>query len=185
MVVTTPTVSNPSPFYSDTVLRRINYRVSRLRRNNALSAEDAKELRQDFLLTLVRAEHRYDPARCPVERYISMVLNWRYKYHVRRLAELDESEAGDVISLEELDPGYPEFFVDEPAEQRLRQIERRHDIDHVLAELPAEDQRLCRLLMEHPPYEIAALLGVAHGTVYRRIRRLRRHFIAAGLGGNF
>lgn len=172
-----------SPFFSNTIHRRINYRVSRLRRKYALNAEDAKDLRQDFLLTLVRAERRYDPTKCPLDRYISMVLNWRYKHHVRELAREDEAE--DVISLDEMTTDDLEELVEPAAERRLRQLETRLDIETILNRLSDDDRTLCRLLMMHSPRESAEMLGIHTSTVYRRAARLRDVFSKAGLGASF
>ena len=98
-----PTVAE---FLNDVTQRRIHYRVARLGRKFALSREDLEDLQQDFRMAILSARTQYDPAKCPLERFVKMVLNRRYKYHVRQQCQLSHhrGRTPNTIALDEVDP---------------------------------------------------------------------------------
>lgn len=177
----TSTVLPPdSPFLSVSVTKRINFRAARLRCKYGLCGEEEKDLRQDFWMTIVRSSKRYDAARCPLDRYVGMVLNRRYKHHVRELARADQHPA-TPMALEDVSPMLVEGIQDKASATTMERSHLTTDLPVVLARLSADDRQLCQLLMECSPYEAARRMGVAASTVYRAIRRMRERFMAVGL----
>ena len=55
-------------FLNDTVLRRIDYRVTRLGHKFGLSREDREDVHQEFCLAMFRAGSKFDPEQCTPER---------------------------------------------------------------------------------------------------------------------
>ncbi len=166
-----------SEFLSDSAAQRINFRVARLGCKFCLSRADQKDLRQDFWMILIRAARRYDPTRCPLDRYITMVLNVRYKFHVREFKHARKAQVINAISLEDVGEQITAFIVDPAAELTLAQIDTALDVQHVLQTLPAQDKHICQMVMtSKSPYEAAQRLGVFPSAVYRTLKRLRPVF---------
>ena len=142
-----PTLDLPpdSPFLSDEVARRIGFRASRLRRKNGLGFHDEQDFRQDLWLNLLQAAVRFDPAKCSLQRYVSMVLNSRYKHHLRELTQKREEAAGpvesDTCSLEGLgDEG--QKIRDSSAEQNSHRAVLAQDVQVVLDGLSDGDRKI-------------------------------------------
>ena len=169
-----------SPFLSDEVARRIGFRAARLRRKNGLSSHDELDLRQDFWLNLLQAAVRFDPAKCCLYRYVSMVLNSRYKYHLRELMQKKEEAVGPVeaetYSLEGLGEEGQQIR-DFAAEKNLHSAVLALDVQAIVNGLSASDRKICLAVMEHrTPGQAARALGVFPSEVYRALQRLRPVF---------
>ena len=186
-----PTLNLPpdSPFLSDKIARRIGFRAARLRRKNGLCSHDELDLRQDFWLNLLQAAARFDPEKCSLHRYVSMILNSRYKHHVRELARKNEDTVGlaesETCSLEGLgEEGH--LIRDEAVEQNLPRAVLVHDVKVVLDLLSDGDRKICMVIMEHgTPGEAARALGMSHWDIYRVLERLRTIFERRNLIENF
>ncbi|HSW45693.1 MAG TPA: sigma-70 family RNA polymerase sigma factor [Phycisphaerae bacterium] len=172
------TDARPS-FVNESAQRRINYRLGRLARRYQLGPQDRQDLRQDLWLALLRASRRFDPARCPIERFVGMVLNRHCKHHVRQFAQARTNRPQQVA----WDHRMEAVLLDPQAEADLRHVDLRHDVQALLAQLPRPQRRLCKALMHRPPYQAARHLGISASTLYRQIRRLRPRFAEAGLDG--
>jgi RNA polymerase sigma factor (sigma-70 family) len=133
-------------------------------------AVDREDLLQEGLIACWRASSRYDPNRASVATFFDRVAANRIA-SVLRVARrhaadpLDEASAGSVSS------------------DRAR-IELRLDVARAIRTLNADDRRLAVALMEHSPAETSSRLGLARSTMYTRIARLRKHFIAAGISAD-
>ncbi|MCC7407614.1 MAG: sigma-70 family RNA polymerase sigma factor [Phycisphaeraceae bacterium] len=175
-----PTIS--SLIQCDSVARRINFRAGRLRRKYGLAREEERDLRQQFWMALTRAMRRFDPGRCPLDRFVLMVLNRYYKYRVRQLSKAQESEVAGAMSFEDVGCAATVLVRDPSAEVAIGQADLRQDVAGVLKELSDKDRRICLAVMTcNSPNAAARQLRMSHSTVYRTMRRLRDLFIERGL----
>jgi len=177
----TPTAAE---FLDEVTERRIRYRVARLGRKFALSREDQKDLRQDFRMAVLSARTQYEPARCPLDRFVKMVLNRRYKHHVRQQCQLSHKRGRtpDAMALEELSPEIKCLIPDPRLEAELARVELRHDLDHAFKGMTDIERGVCALLMSgHTKAEAARMLGVVPSSVTRAMQRVRKHLSEAGL----
>ena len=174
-------------FLNDTVLRRIDYRVTRLGRKYGLSREDREDIRQEFCLAMYRAGSKFDPEQCTLERFVRMVLNRCYKHFVRKLARAVENRARSVgaVAMDMSDSDCEHCLIDPNSEDDRRRLETAEDVRTVISRLPEDLGELCRDLMSLSPPQIARKRGVHHSTIYRAIARLREHFTNAGIDGIF
>lgn len=164
-------------FLSPRVMRRIEGSVTRLRRKFGLNHADGEDLQQDFYITILQARQLYDPEKCLLHRFVLMVINRRYKHHVRRLMHLRESIGNprDAMGFDDVEPGLDLLIIDPVGENPLRRIEQRDAIEHALRDQPEFERRICELLMEgHTPLAISEHLKVAPSTVTRAMERIAR-----------
>ncbi len=164
-------------FLTPQVKKRINCSVKRLGRKFAMNHADCQDLRQDFLLAMVTAHKIYDPSKCVVSRFVAMVINRRYKWHVRRQMNMREGigKLLDIVGFDDVAPNLAEHIVDRRTEGNpQKQLEMREEIDTVLHLLTPLERQICQLLLEgHNPYSISKHLGVAPSTVTRALKRIR------------
>ena len=181
------TVPTCYDFLNNSVARRINYRVGRLGRKYCLRREERQEIRQEFYLALIRAGQKYDPQRCPPERFIRMVLNRNYKHFVRKLARADQNRARstDALYFDDIKPGLEYRIVDPKGQDSLRYVDICEDVWTVVDSLPSDLRAIGLELMSDSPFEVARQRGVHHSAIYRAIAKLRKHFVDAGIEGIF
>ena len=136
-------------FLDDSVMRRIDYRVARLGRKYCLSVEDRQDIRQEFCLAMFRAGEKYDPERCPPERFVRMVLNRNYKHFVRKLARADENRARsvDTMYFDDVEPDLEYYIPNPKGEDDLRLVDLREDVRTVMKSLPEKLRDICLELM--------------------------------------
>ena len=177
-------IPTAAEFLNDVTERRISYRVTRLGRKFALSREDREDLRQDFRLAVLSARPQYEPARCPLDRFVGMVLNRRYKYHVRQQCQLSHhrGRTPNTMALDDVDPDIECLLPDPRLEADLARVELRHDLDHAFSGMTDIERGVCALLMSgHTQSEAARILGVVPSSVTRAMDRIRKHLSEAGL----
>ena len=181
--VSNRTTSTRYDFLNDSVMRRINYRVARLGRKYCLSVEDCQDIRQEFCMALVRAGDKYDSERCPLERFVRMVLNRNYKHFVRKLARAADNRACSVIAVhfDDIELNMEQQIPAPECENDFRLVDLREDVRTVMETLPADLLGICLELMSHSPSEVARRRKIHHSAIYRAIARLREHFIGAGI----
>lgn len=180
---TAVTVPAAEEFLTSTMKRRIHFRVARLGRKFALPKEEREDLRQDFYLTLLTVRQRYDAEKCPLHRFLLMVINRRYKHHVRRLYRLSHhlGRTPNPIAFDDVEPDFEYLIVDPKQEGFLRQAEIRHDLELAFKPMTDIERKVCELLMSgHSPTEASRVLDVAPSTVTRAMERIRRHLSRAG-----
>jgi len=152
--------------------RHVRWRSNRLARLFRLSYHDREDLHQSMALDLVKAMHRYDPARASRNTFASRVLDKSYMHHARRLARA--SSCPNAIYCD------PNMLI------RDRRRSDYHD-DQIPQSDRAEVRQLVHLLPIHlanlacqitsrSVIEIAESNGVHRGTIYRQLRKLRPHF---------
>lgn len=171
-------------FLTPAVTQRIDGCAKRLCRKFALCGADGDDLRQDFRLVVLQARRGYDPAKCPIDRFVLMVINRRYKHHVRQLMQLRNGRGNtpDAVGFDDVKPDLEMLLVDPQGESPQKRFELQHDIAIACRPLSRLERQICGLLMSgHSPAEAARELGVARSTVTRAMGRVRRHFADAGL----
>lgn len=175
-------------FFTPQVLRRIDGSVTRLRRKFGLSRADGDDLRQDLCVAILQARQVYDPEKCLLHRYVRMVINRRYKHHVRRLMRIREGLGNtiDVVGFDDVEPGLDLLIVDPVGENPHRSVDLSDALDHVLRDLPDLEQQICNLLIAgHTPSSASRQLGVAPSTVTRAMKRIARHLAASECFSDF
>jgi len=162
--------------------RRIDYRVYRLAKKFKLKAQDRRDLRQDFLMTLVRAGQSYQPGRCQRSTFIWAVLDRRYKHHVRQLSMQDSHDALDPICFDDVEPDMEYELLDPHGEKDFELVDLQADTQTILQRMPEDLRHICELLMTHTPAEVARRLEVHPSTITRAMQRIRPLFAQAGYG---
>jgi RNA polymerase sigma factor (sigma-70 family) len=147
-------------------------RAARIVKRYALPSEDCRDLRQEALLGLWQARHRFKPDRADEKTYAETVVGNRLTSCIRHLCAKrcgrSRTQALCELTLMLVAP----------------QINRDLDVDieRVLADVSAFDQAVARCLMDRSASETGRVLHVSRATVYRSIERLRAAFTVAGLG---
>jgi DNA-directed RNA polymerase specialized sigma24 family protein len=165
-------------FLSPRVLRRIEGSVKRLRRKFGLSRADGDDLQQDFCVAILQARQLYDPDKCLMHRFVLMVINRRYKYHVRRLIRIRQGLGNtiDTVGFDDVELGFDLLIVDPASEGPHRRVDLRDDLDHAMRGRPDFEHRICDLLMAgHSPVSASRELNVAPSTVTRTLKRMATH----------
>ena len=162
---------------------RINYRATRLCRKFCLSAEDHQDISQEFRMTLFRASRKYNPDKCPPERFVRMVLNRNYKHWVRKLDRADKKRAisVDAMHFDDVAPDLEYYILDPKSRNDLRLADFGEDVRSVIGTMPDKLRDICLELMSDSPFEIARQRGVHHSAIYRAIPRIREYFVRAGI----
>ncbi len=167
-------------FWSESVQSRIGFRVNRLVKKFDLKPQDREDLRQEFLLALIKVSKTYDPNKGPAGALITGTLNRRYKKFVRKF-KLDQQRAfNDAMGYEDVDPEFEETRIDPTQSHQLALTEHRMDIESVLSKLAPKQQRICRLLQHHSIAETAEILEQSRQNIFYVLGTIRKRFIEAG-----
>jgi DNA-directed RNA polymerase specialized sigma24 family protein len=165
-------------FLSPCVLRRIEGSVKRLCRKFGLSRADGDDLQQDFCVAILQSRQVYDQDKCLLHRFVLMVINRRYKHHVRRLIRIREGLGNtiDSVGFDDVEPGLDLLIVDPVGENPHRSVDLRDELDHAMRGRPDFEKRVCDLLMAgHSPFGASRELNVAPSTVTRAMKRIASH----------
>ena len=131
---------------------------------------DKEDFEQEGVTACWRALPQFDPARASLPTFVERVVTARLASMVRAA-----HKAAAAISLDcarcQIDPG-------------IDPLTFHSDVWRLLSLLGEDDRGFLLLLMEQTPTEVSLVLGMARSTVYARIRKLRRRFIAAGFVPN-
>jgi len=174
---------SPDTVIDDYALARIDYRVGRLVEAFRLNEDDAADVRQDMIAELLKAAARHDPERSQRNTFINRTLDRYYLHVARALSNRQKHESTHPTPIAAL-PDFSSTVND------LRQGERSEaervdlaiDLAEVVSKLPPQLKQICEALRLYKPSEAARRLGVHRSTIYRAIREIRKHFVAAGLG---
>lgn len=149
-------------------LRAVQVRAGFAVATGRAPASDRKDLEQEALLGLFLSLPRYDASRAGLRTFLERVADKRFASLLRRRRTdiLVEHLEGHRIATAD---GIPA-------------VQLRVDFQNVLAQLSASSRETALLLIDHRPAEISHILGIARSTVYARIAKLRRAFVAAGYG---
>lgn len=183
-----------SPDDIETIIREADTAARRLRRRLQLQTCDREDLGQDLLVDLLRRLPVYDPSRGSIGAFANIVLRNQSSRIAIRHHQQRRAQGGTILSLEvplagETDPvGATLTEADGLAawhgqdRTALDDCDDRHALETALAQLAAEDRRLCVALSHRP---VAALVAEGFGSrsaLYRRLANLRHVLTAHGLG---
>jgi RNA polymerase sigma-70 factor (ECF subfamily) len=151
---------------------------------------------QELWVDLVSRWRRFDATRAGCHTFAARVVEHQATrlFHRSQAVQQDAErngrsledpvieEAGQSVPLSQtLDDGVQRLRDGHPRRAAQVQFELAADVATVLANLPAELRDLCERLKESSIADVARDLGVRRTSVYRRIERVRAHFVAAGL----
>ncbi len=182
---TTTAVSTPSSVHADDllddfILERVSYWASQVARTFDLSDEEREDVRHDLVLELLDSAVRFDPAQSAWHTFASNVLRLaasRIRRDRGRRASFRPKYSR--VLLEQTTVSEPHSVID--PHDDIGDLERRLDVEQVLASMPPVLRRTCELLKHLSPPEVARVMGVHRVTVYRRVAQARCFFEEAGL----
>jgi len=148
-------------------LRAAQVRATAAVLSGTAQTADREDLQQDGLTACWRALPRFDPTRASLRTFIERVV----AAHLASIARSARQVPAHVPL---------EAAGHQPVEFGFGDIEFQADMQRVFYSLHSCDRQLVLVLLEHTPTEASRLLGIPRSTLYDRIIRLRRRFIAAG-----
>jgi RNA polymerase sigma-70 factor, ECF subfamily len=178
-----PSSTSSKDLLDDFVIGRIDFRARMMAKTLGLSDEERDDLRQDMTVEVLKAARRFDSAQATWHTFVCRVLGrfakqYRRDEGVRRKHETLQP-IGDAAA--DGDTAVSAFEAIPDEHDDIGDLERRLDTETVLASLPPRLRRICELLKDKSPAEVAAELGIHPRSIYRLMASARRHFEAAGL----
>jgi RNA polymerase sigma factor (sigma-70 family) len=135
--------------------------------------DDIEDLTQSLLLEYQRRLRKYDPKRSGHQTWARLVM----RHHLLSIIETRCAQRRDYRATTVLN--------DLGSKSSFNSWERDHmkiDVNRTLAGLRPELARIAQLLASEPVTSIVKITGIPRATIYRRIKKLRSVFEAAGLG---
>jgi DNA-directed RNA polymerase specialized sigma24 family protein len=174
MTARTTDTNTPNPDWIDAyALARVDFQVGRLSRELRLCEADEDDVRQDLLLDLWKAAHRFDPAIASKRTFICRVLV-RAAARVRRdLRSKRSAGAPERLALSQIKRHGRDRAVGIVARDFTRDLDLAMDVEAGVALLGRDQRILVERLKSHTPADIAADTGCHRSTVYRHIEALR------------
>lgn len=189
--------ANPNVLSTPFTLCIIRYKAGQLCRRSDFSRSDFDELCQGMLLYLLEKAHLFDPERGNLEAFVTNALKTWVAMELRYRNRGKRSESFKAVSLE----GTPvqcegdvtclgAVLLEADRNRRLQadplsaieQFEQREAIEHVMANLSADDRALVASVVESGVTATARMLGISWRQVANALGRIRRVFEKAGLG---
>lgn len=171
----------------------IRSRATRLCKAYRFDRSTRRDIRQELWHDLVRRWPTYDPSRSPAMAFVASVTRNRvFDIMAGRVGYLKEqlfsktSSLNKTITLrkskEEVERG--DRLVEAVHERRTgvrrrgdrEQAELRHDVQRLLAKLPADDRRLCEMLMQFSVAEAGRRLVIPESSLRDKLKGLRIYF---------
>jgi len=180
--------------YAETLIR---FKARKLARTTASPEIDWEDFAQDMRLDLWRRLLKYDPDKAKFETFVARVV----EHKVASIIESRQASCrdyrrcrhslNDPLKVEEgADPAERGDMLDQDA-RHLRKgdagqppeeyVGLARDLQAILPSLPPELRDLCRRLMSRTPTEVEQETGIARGTLYESIQKIRRRFEKARL----
>lgn len=138
---------------------------------------DQEDVAQDLLVHAIRTWHAHRSHRGSRSAFLTAILQNHARTLHRRNAAAKRG-AGRTLS-SSIVGGAP--FVDRDWRRHECVRNRRLDLQRVQVQLPRDLQRTCALLSRESISATARRLRLPRTAVLAQIRRIRRHFIAAGI----
>ena len=167
--------TDPRTLVDEHAIERADYHVARLGNALGLSHHRREDLRQDLLLELCRAAHRYDPTKSSPRTFVSRVLSRAAAHQARCIRNERKNGARTPILLSQLQREGRGFAPIAPRWCEPSVLDHAIDLERGLAALSREEQQLAAALKTQLPREIAAERGVHRSTVYRDIATMREN----------
>jgi RNA polymerase sigma factor (sigma-70 family) len=162
--------------YSDPAVRRIARRkAAALSRSCGFTWSDRDDFEQEFWISLWRAMHRFDPARGSRAAWASAILERAAaKLLRRRKSRKRGGAAGPFTAQDERNAALAAL------DKSFRDVDRRRDLETLLATMPDEQQNLATQLRGASLTEAARAAGKPRIRFRRLAERIRAAFIEAG-----
>lgn len=177
-------------------VKQIKHKARQLVRHSAFTDADLDDLEQELTLDLLNRLRKYNPRRAQRNTFIARVVEHKAATileaasaarHRERACALSLSdrietaegeliELGDTINERDRVRRHGAGFASQTEMSDLRM-----DLQAAVASLPPQLRRLCNLLETMTVTEVASTLGVSRAAIYRRIKKIRAAFEAAGL----
>ena len=170
----------------------IKYKARQLAGSYGYTSSDTEDIEQELTIHCWQRRDRYDPQRGQRSTFWSRIINnkiasmierrraamrdYRRETSLKRPVQSPDDEPTDLAAL--LEEGACRRKPD-PSSSEAPDL--NVDLHAVVSRLPAEDRELCRLLQDCSPAETARRIGIPRGTLYDRLKCLRRIFEDAGL----
>jgi len=169
--------------------RYVAFKSHQLAGRYGFSRDDAEDIQQELLLDLLRRSRSYDGRRCARQTFAHRVVENRASDLIAfqtaacrdfRICRLSlDAPVGSIH-------GEPFTLADMIADTRPGHTEcdwrLRWDVRQAIAALPEEHAAICKLLLlGENALSVAARTRASRATLYRRLRKIRRHFDEAGL----
>ncbi len=166
--------TNPLPDFIDSyAIERVEFQVSRLSRELRLCEADKDDVRQDILLDLWTAAHRFDPGIASKRTFVCRVLV-RAAARVRRdLRSKRSAAAPERLALSQIKRHGRDRAVGIVRRDFTRDLGLAMDVAASVASLGRDQRLLVERLKSQTPAEIAADTGCHRSTVYRHVEALR------------
>lgn len=172
-----------TPWIDDYAMQRVSFHTRRLASSLNLSEHDEEELRQDFVVELCKAEHRFNPNLASKRTFICRVLSKASAYFARRARSKRNGSGRPVVSLSAIqaDQAGSAFAAPRTDEPAVR-VDLAVDIADASSRLDERGHRLLEDLDTRTAREIAVERGVHPSTVYRQVAALRPAFAELASG---
>lgn len=172
-----PSTPADTPWIDDYAMQRVSFHTRRLASSLNLCEHDEEELRQDFIVELCKAEHRFDPNLASKRTFICRVLSKASAYFARSARSKRSGSGRPIVSLsmiqaEQATDAFAAHRSDEPSVR----VDLAMDIADASSRLDERGRRLVAELHTQNPREIAAERGVHPSTVYRHLAAVREAF---------
>ncbi len=174
----------------------IRFKAKQLSRKPGFSRTDEDDVAQGLTVRLLERAHLFDPNRASVRTFaervirsaVAMLLRDRRRQN-RAAGFVAQSLEGTRARSDEDVDSLRDMLTEGDLRRRLGTVASNQNraeliaaVVEVVRSLPAADQEICQRLIEGTVTSVARDLGVSRRQVRNTIKRIRRHFEAAGLG---
>ncbi len=175
----------------------IKIKARQLCRRADFSSSDTEDLHQQMRHYLLKVAHYFDPDRACLETFVARALDsavamiLRDRRRVKRRLDLEcISLEGSLCAMEEdptclwslLSPDDQTRRTGNAPQDPLEEMEREEAFAHAMSRLHDDDRAIAELVGLYGKAGAARRYGVSRRQVDHALRRMRRHFEAAGLG---
>lgn len=174
----------------------IKYKARQLSRKPGFSRSDEDDLAQELTARLLSKAHLFDPSRGSVNTFADRVLHSATAMILRERRRQKRAAGFAAQSLDGPRTGSDEgvgslrdMLTDADLRRRIGVVADEQHRTELLAAvrqairlLPAEEQEICRRLLETPAARVARELGISRRQLGNVIQRIRTQFESEGLG---
>jgi DNA-directed RNA polymerase specialized sigma24 family protein len=161
------------------VLQRASIQASLLIATAGFPRDDWPDLRQEFLLDLLRRSPRFNERRGEWHSFVRGIMRNHATVLIQRRNRRRQEVFIEDVAEHELHGRWNGKCASDPARRLATDISVRQ----VVSRLPARQQMLLRLLPFYSVPEACQRLGCSRSQAYRFIEDAREDFVRAGLSG--
>jgi len=156
------------PILNDYAIDQIAFRARAIGRKLGLSNEDIEDLQQELTLAVLDLVDRFEPDTASLPTFINSALDWV----IRSRGRNDEPAMLDIDELDEVD----EPVTNDPrcGEASLFDvIDQRIDVALAVQSMPADLQKICKLLTVYSIDEVCDRLKIGRVKFHSQLARIR------------